>query len=176
MEQVELEEFRKLLLRELESVHRLAYHLCQSATEADELVQETFLRALRAFATFRVTERGPRPWLFKILHNVHKTRRGKAAKEAADSDLLDEQPARAPDPLPDAIDWEQVDERLKKAIEALPTAHRAVVLLWAVEGLSYRQIADVTEVPIGTVMSRLYRARQTLAEQVADLAAENRMT
>ncbi len=77
--------------------------------------------------------------------------------------------------MPDVIDWEQVDDRLKKAVAELPAAHRSVVLLWAVEGLTYKQIADVTDVPIGTVMSRLYRARQTLAEQVMSLAIERRL-
>jgi RNA polymerase sigma-70 factor (ECF subfamily) len=82
----------------------------------------------------------------------------------------------APPPAPPlGIQWEQVDERLKKAVGDLPEAQRTVLLLWAVEGLKYRQIADVTEVAIGTVMSRLFRARQTLGEQLKDLAAEQRL-
>lgn len=175
MEELESQEFHALVLRELDAVYRLAYHLTLSTDKADDLVQETYLRALKSRASFRTTERGPRPWLLTILHNIHKTRMGRAARDPSDSESLDEQPAAEPDPLPDSIDWEQVDERLKNAMEALPTAHRTVLLLWAVEGLSYKQIAEVTDVPIGTVMSRLYRARQALAGQVFDLGVEQRL-
>lgn len=175
MESVELDDFRTQLLRELDAVHRMAYHLTYSVDQAEDLVQETYLRALKSRGTFRATERGPRPWLFKILHNVHRTRMGKKVRENADSESLDFHPAPVPEPLPDRVDWEQVDQRLKAAIEALSVPLRTVVLLWAVEGLTYQQMADVTDVPIGTVMSRLYRARRSLAEQVADLAAELRI-
>ena len=173
MVQSEPDEFRALVLAELDAVHRLAYHLTLSTHEADDLVQETYLRALKSSAMFRATERGPRPWLFKILHNVYKTRLGRL-REPGDGEFLDDQAARPPDPLPDGIDWEQVDERVKSAWQELTPALRSVVLLWAVEGLSYKQIADVTDVPIGTVMSRLYRARQTLAEQLKEIGIEQR--
>ena len=66
-----------------------------------------------------------------------------------------------------------MDERLKHAILDLPDHYREVVLLWAVEGLRYREVAEVLDVPIGTIMSRLYRARAILSEQLAELAAEN---
>ena len=71
------------------------------------------------------------------------------------------------------LDWEQVDDRLKKAIDQLPEHYRQVLLLWAVEGLKYREVADVLDVPLGTVMSRLYRARAILSEQLAPLAGEH---
>ena len=73
----------------------------------------------------------------------------------------------------DTLDWEQVDDRLKEAIHALPDHYREVLLLWAVEGLKYREIADVLGVALGTVMSRLYRARSVLSEQLAELAEEH---
>mgnify|MGYP002624417065 FL=1 len=65
-----------------------------------------------------------------------------------------------------------MDDRLKKAIADLPEHYRVVLLLWAVEGLKYREVAEVIDVPLGTVMSRLYRARAILSEQLADLASE----
>ena len=168
------EAFRELVLPELDAVHRLAWHLTLSPHEADDLVQETYLRAFKGFATFRLTEHGPRPWLFKILHNTYRTRLGKRRQEPALDDDAADRAAAPPEP-PAVLDWEQVDERLKKAIEALPASYRTVLLLWAVEGLKYREIADVTEVALGTVMSRLFRARQILAGQLAELAAEQRL-
>jgi len=71
------------------------------------------------------------------------------------------------------LDWEQVDDRLKKALDDLPDHYRTVLLLWAVEGLKYREVAEVLDVPLGTVMSRLYRARSILSEQLAELAQEH---
>ena len=177
MTQVDEQEFRKLMLQELDAVHRLAYHLAGSANEADDLVQETYLRAFKSRNTFQLTEHGPRPWLFKILHNVYRTRLGKRGREAtAAGDDLADQVAAPPDPPPVDLDWEQADERLKRAVDALAPSYRTVLLLWAVEGFKYREIAEITEVAIGTVMSRLFRARQVLTEQMADLAAERRLT
>jgi RNA polymerase sigma-70 factor (ECF subfamily) len=70
------------------------------------------------------------------------------------------------------LDWEQVDDRLKHAIDDLPPHYRQVLLLWAVEGLKYREIAEVQNLAMGTVMSRLYRARTTLSQALAELARE----
>jgi len=71
------------------------------------------------------------------------------------------------------LDWEMVDDRLKHAIDGLPDHYREVLLLWAVEGLKYREVADVLGVALGTVMSRLYRARGILSKELAGLAEEN---
>ena len=71
-----------------------------------------------------------------------------------------------------SLAWEQVDDQLKDAIQALPEHYLQVLLLWAVEGQRYRQIADTLDIPLGTVMSRLHRARAILTEQLSDLAAE----
>ena len=70
------------------------------------------------------------------------------------------------------MQWEHVDERLKEAIERLRPEYRTVLLLWGVEGLKYREIAEIEDIPIGTVMSRLHRARSILSNQLADLAEE----
>lgn len=172
-------EFRRLAMDELESVHRMAFHLAREPDEASELVQETFLRAFRAENTFELRERGIRPWLFKILHNVFYTRLGKQRRQPTLADDLQfdnaaselDQPAPAWDLA--SLDWEQVDERIKHCIAELDPRYRDVLLLWAVEGLKYREVADVLEVPLGTVMSRLYRARSLLSEQLADVATEH---
>jgi len=163
------DEFRGLVLEELNSVYRLAFHLARSRDEAEDLVQETYLRALKSRSTFRATDHGARPWLFKILHNTYKTRLERRGREpAAASDSIDGFPDRQAPPgvALDAIDWEQVDERLKNAVDALPPAYRVVLLMWAVEGLKYREIARIIDAPVGTVMSRLHRARQAIIEQI----------
>ncbi|MCC6581063.1 MAG: sigma-70 family RNA polymerase sigma factor [Phycisphaeraceae bacterium] len=171
--------FRQLLVGEMEAVHRMAFHLSRRAEDAAELTQETMTRALAAEKGFQLREGGIRPWLFKILHNAFYTRLGKVQRspslmedlryEAAGEEL--DSPAPCWDLA--SLDWEQVDDRLKKAIDDLPTHYREVLLLWAVEGLKYREIAEVLGVALGTVMSRLYRARTILSEQLAPLAQEH---
>lgn len=172
---LEPDEFRGLVLEELNSVYRLACHLARSKDEAEDLVQETYLRALKSRATFRTTDHGARPWLFTILHNTYKTRAARRQREpAVASDAIDDFPDQpAPSGMAlDGIDWEQVDERLKKAVDALPPTYRAVLLMWAVEGLKYREIARIIDAPVGTVMSRLHRARQAIMEQLSSRATE----
>lgn len=166
---------------ELQAVYRLALHLARNAPDADDLVQETYARAFKSEATFKMTETGVRPWLLKILHNIFMTKIKRARLEPVATDFSndlaenrDENAALSGQALAD-LDWEQIDERLKNAIQELPEAYRTVFLLSAVEGLKYREVAEVLEMPIGTVMSRLYRARTMLLEQLQELAAEMRL-
>ncbi len=173
------ENFEKLALEHLDAVYRLALQLVRRPDEASDLVQETYLKALGAAGRFREQGGGMRPWLFKILHNVFYTRLAKSKRAPVSIDEVRGTPADTPgpdEPSPAwnlaALDWEHVDQRLKGAIDDLRPEYRTVLLLWAVEGLKYREIADIQEIPIGTVMSRLHRARSILAEQLADLAEE----
>jgi RNA polymerase sigma-70 factor (ECF subfamily) len=135
-------------------------------------------------------QHGIRPWLFKILHNVVNARFGKQRRDEKLIDGLRQQAAGAQsqhdsDGTPaagdgvaseavafDGVPWDGVDERLKQAIELLPFNNKVVFLLSAVEQMRYREIADLIGVPIGTVMSRLHRARATLAAQLRELAGE----
>lgn len=170
-------EFRTLALAEMDAVYRLAYHLARQPEEADDFVQETYLRAFKSAGSYRPHEHGVRPWLFKILHNVINTRLSQQLRQREVLEDLRHQAASSssgPAGVPDlsGIDWDRIDERLKAAIHELPLTHRTAFLLCAVEGLTYREIADVTEVPIGTVMSRLYRARAILAERLVTLGTE----
>lgn len=175
------DDFRALLLAELDSAYRMALHLTRHPDEAADLVQETLLRALRAQKTFQLRDRdkGIRPWLFKILHNTFYTRVGRAKREPTLGDDLahDAMAGELDGPAPAwdlaSLDWEQVDDRLKAAIFDLPVHYRAPLLLWGIEGMKYREIADVLEVPLGTVMSRLYRARGILSDRLAELALEH---
>jgi RNA polymerase sigma-70 factor, ECF subfamily len=177
---LESQAFRELALGELDSVYRMAMHLARNPEDASDLVQETFLKAFKAEGRFELRDAGVRPWLFKILHNNFYTRVGKKNREPVLSEDLSYQPGQGGDPSEAGpawdlshLDWEQVDDRLKKAIEDLPGHYREVLLLWAVEGLKYREVAEVLDVPLGTVMSRLYRARGILTSSLSGLAAEH---
>ena len=180
---MEAQAFVALALAELEGVHRLAYHLLlHDEQEAGDAVQETYLRALKAGGRFELTGQGLRPWLSKILHNVISTHAMKRNRRPSLLGDFDDHTARA-DGNADAaccevaaLNWDDLDQRLGRAIRALPLAYRTAFLLSAVEGLRYREIADVTEVPVATVTTRLYRARQILASRLGDVAAERGFT
>ena len=176
---VDREAFEKLALSHLDAVYRMAIQLVRHPDEASDLVQETYLKALRVAERFEERGGGIRPWLFKILHNVFYTSLAKSKRQPLAVEELhgavDEGPA--PDePSPawnlESLQWEYVDERLKEAIDNLRPEYRTVLLLWGVEGLKYREIAQIEGIPIGTVMSRLHRARSILGNQLADLAEE----
>jgi len=174
--------FAEMALAEMGRIYRLARHL-SSARDADDLVQETYFRAFRSMATYKITNQGMRPWLFKILHNVIYDRlSGDQRQRMAIERLRDEQQSSLTKESIDQttavleVDWEQVDGRLTAAIESLPLHHKSIFLLSAIEGLRYREIADIADVPIGTVMSRLCRARAILASQLTTVAAEHGLT
>ncbi len=163
-------QFRRGALAQLESLHRMAMHLCRDGNLAEDLVQETYVLALRSAGTFRAGAGSMRAWMMKILHNAYRTRHRREKRLEFDTERLEreEQPsdegllgenARLED-----LDWERVGGGLKAAIEGLPESLRLPFLLFAVEDLKYREIAEVLGVPMGTVMSRLARARKALVE------------
>ncbi len=174
-------EFENLALEHLDAVYRMAMQLARHPDEAADLVQDTYLRALRASERFEETGGGVRPWLFKILRNVFYTCKSKAKREWVVAEELEGLTTKSPGPGEPApawnlatFDWEQVDERLKAAIEQLRPEYRTVLLLWAVEGMKYREIAEIEDIPIGTVMSRLHRARRILAKELIGFAPTTR--
>jgi RNA polymerase sigma-70 factor (ECF subfamily) len=179
---VDRPQFENLSLEHLDAVYRMAMQLARHPDEAADLVQETYLKALKASDRYEPQGGGVRPWLFKILHNVFYTRLEKTRRSpslAEDFSLTPSNHTGPDDPGPAwslaDLNWEHVDERLKDAIERLKPEYRTVLLLWGVEGMKYREIAEIQEVPIGTVMSRLHRARTILAEELTDLAEEKRL-
>ena len=174
--------FSDLALAEMTAVYRLACCL-SNRQEADDLVQETYVRAFRSIHTYTPTELGIRSWLIKILYNVFHDHYSKEKRREVVLDGFREEQdtTRSVDEVrhvesADRIDWEQIDERLKAAIQDLPFQHRTVFLLSAIEGLRYREIAAVADIPIGTVMSRLCRARAILASKLADMVFESRFS
>jgi len=164
-------DFTTMTLRHAGVLYRMAYHLAGNASEAEDLTQETYLRAYRGFAGFRGGD--VRAWLFTILRHVFldECRRHHRMPTfvSADDD------ARAFTPQ-DAATWAPSaeaevlrrlpSEAIESAFAALPPDWRLVVLLADVEELSYREIADIMEIPVGTVMSRLHRAHKRLQVQL----------
>jgi RNA polymerase sigma factor (sigma-70 family) len=153
--------FGRLVLPHLDSAHNLARWLVRDPSLAEDVVQEAVLRALSYFASFRGGD--ARAWLMRIVRNVayDALASGRAGAPCAD----DQQALDVPDPADDpevALDRSQQIESLDRALAALPVELRECLVLRELEELSYRQIAEVTGVPVGTVMSRLWRARRAI--------------
>jgi RNA polymerase sigma-70 factor (ECF subfamily) len=164
------DEFVRLAMEQLDAVDRVARSLARDSAAADDLIQETYLRAVRAQDRFDLHTFGIRPWLLRILHNTHinREKRERRQPRAMGSDAL-EASAQPVDltPLtpPPALERGSFDdEELNAALDKLPADLRTILILWAVDELSYKEMAHVLEIPIGTVMSRVYRARQKLHE------------
>ena len=175
--QIPHDEFVRLAMQELDAVDRVARSLTRGdAAEADDLVQETYLRALRANAGFELRQFGMRPWLLRILHNTHlnRVKRERRQPLAMESQALEATAPPAPEtpPPPPLERGKFEDAELNEALEQLPADLRTILILWAVDELSYREMADVLEIPLGTVMSRIHRARQRLYELLPRAAAE----
>lgn len=174
--------FEAVALPHLDAVYRMARTLTPIEAEAEDLCQETFIRAFRAFEAFELREHGAKPWLLRILHNAFYSLKGRQRRqptlvENLDHERMSEELDReAPVPFRVAdIDWDWFDQELKQAVESLPEEFKTVILLWAIEDLSYKEIAEVCECALGTVMSRLYRARQLLGQSLREYAVRNNL-
>ncbi|MDP9173263.1 MAG: sigma-70 family RNA polymerase sigma factor [Planctomycetota bacterium] len=156
------EEFERLALKQIDAVDRAARTLTKHSVEADDLVQETYCRAIKAWESFELQSFGIRPWLLRILHNLYVTRSKREARQprATDSDHLQ----AMPDPSNPPFTFSEAGEELNHALDQLPVELRTTITLWALDELKYHEIAQVMGIPIGTVMSRLHRARQQLRE------------
>lgn len=167
------EHFERLALEHLDAVDRFARSLTRHSAESDDLVQETFLRALRSAESFDLRSFGMKPWLLRILHNLFLSRatREKKQPKAVDDEQLHTSPANSTvQPLSaEEQSWE-ANETLARAMRQLSPDLRNTMLLWALDELTYQEIADVMEVPVGTIMSRLHRARQRLRELLEGVA------
>ena len=167
-------QFEQLAMEHLDMLYRIARRLTRDEASAEDLVQETYLRALRSYEGFELKEYGIRPWLLRIMHNLHASRykREKRQPQAIDDEQLQafaEESQEAP--VGGENLWDGMDQQLVRAVESLPEEYQTVMILWAIDELTYKEIADALDVPIGTVMSRLFRARQRLSEQLRDYAA-----
>ena len=156
--------FEELAMPICDSLYNFARWVARDATDAEDLVQETYLKALRSFGSFQPGTNF-RAWMFRILKNTFLSSRSKLERRMTVAMVLDDDGADlAVDyETPDSILSRQSDvDSLRQAIEELPAHSREVLLLCEVEELSYQEIADVLAIPIGTVMSRLARARKAI--------------
>ena len=156
--------FEQVVLPHLDAAYNLARWLVRDPSLAEDIVQDAVLRALQYFASFR-GDSGGRAWLLQIVRNaayaaVKARRIGPDIPLDADTTVME---LPDPGPGPEALLAQRQDlEQLDQALAALPMDLRECLILCELEQLSYKDIARVTGVPIGTVMSRLWRARQAL--------------
>lgn len=177
----EKKEFEKACLEHLDALYTLAVKLTGTRHDAEELVQNTYLKALR-FASRFEWGTNLKAWLFRIQTNAfindyrHRKHRQNYLERAAAESVYDEvfdREAQAYAANPESHAFTRFfAEDLERALDELPDEFRLVVVLADVEGFSYKEIAKMIDCPIGTVMSRLHRARKLLQRELVDYAVE----
>lgn len=162
------QDFEQLALPLLDALYNFARWLAYDTAEAEDLVQETFAKALRGFDSF-APGTDFRAWMFRILRNTFLTSRtGLRAKLTVPLDPDDDLPATVTWETPESLAIAAATrDALQAALEQLPVAYREVILLCDLEEMKYTEIAEVLAVPIGTVMSRLARGRKALRQLLA---------
>ncbi len=167
LESSELERFETVVLPHLDAAYTLARYLTRSDHDAQDVVQDASLRAFRHFGTFRGAESGEgRAWLLAIVRNTAHTWQRRHHGDALTTEFDEERHSEAAAVEDPAAALVAQGERaaLHRAIDELPPEFREVIVLRELEELSYKEIAEVAGVPVGTVMSRLSRARRRLEE------------
>ena len=173
--------FEREALSYLDALYRTGLRMTRSEADAEDLVQETYIRAFRHRDQF-TPGTNLKAWLFRILTNTFINSYRKRASQPQTTELggveettLYHRMAQGPassagQPEHEVID-SMVDSEIKEALDELPERFRSVVVL-DVEGFSYKEIAEMLDIPIGTVMSRLHRARRSLQRRLYDLARD----
>ncbi len=166
------------LLVHIDALYRSALYLSKNENNADDLVQESYLKALKFLKDDKEIN-NVKAWLFKILMNtfINKYRKDKREPSLVDFDSVEafhqsiQEEASTPSILEDEFALDKfLDDDIKNALEALPDDFRMVILLSTVEGFSYKEISKIIDCPVGTVMSRIYRGRKMLKERLAGYA------
>ena len=158
-----VERFRTLMLPHLDAAYGYARWLTRDPVEAQDVAQEAMLRALRYFHAFRGEE--ARPWLLRIVRNTWIDLRKRNGPEKLPLEVLETHAADGPDPEQSALAGDR-RRQIAAALAALPAEAREVLVLREIEDLSYKHIAAVLDLPIGTIMSRIARAREKLAVEL----------
>ncbi len=167
-EREKLVRFEKTFLRHLDAAYNLAVWLLGDKQDAEDVVQEAYLRALKFFDTSPVRE--SRAWLLRIVRNVAYTRLRR--QRGGELETSFDETVHSPDG--DATDPESVLLRvndiqlLKQCLDTLPVEFREVLILRELEGMSYKEIAEIIDIPLGTVMSRLARSRKRLRDLLCE--------
>jgi RNA polymerase sigma-70 factor (ECF subfamily) len=158
------ESFETLAMPMLTSLYNFAHWLTHNREDAEDLVQETYLKALKGFVSFQQGTNF-RAWIYRILRNTFLTSRsGLSVKMTVPLDR-EEDAVGLPTDTPEAVLLARADQQMVQgALERLPVQFREVILLCDIEEMSYQEIAEIVGIPIGTVMSRLSRARKSMRE------------
>lgn len=170
----------------MDALYSAALRMTRNAADAEDLVQETYLRAYRGYGGFEAGT-NLRAWLYRILTNTFINAYRSKQRRPDETDLADvedlylyhrlggletsQRGRSAEDELMDLL----TEGEVKAAVEALPERFRLPVLLADIEGFAYKEIAEILDVPIGTVMSRLHRGRKALQKSLWDFAAQRRL-
>jgi RNA polymerase sigma-70 factor (ECF subfamily) len=174
-------DFEESALQHMDTLFNVALKMTRDRAAAEDLVQDTFLKAYRFFDRYRPGT-NCKAWLFKILRNtfINRYRQERSQPMSVDFGVIEEhaesfiqdvrRPARrSPE---ESIDDGRLGEAVRRALDSLPPEFRMVAVLSMVEGYSYKEVADIMSCPIGTVMSRLYRARRALMAALGPQARE----
>ena len=179
--------FAEQAMEYMPQLYSTALRMTHNTSDAEDLVQETYLKAYKGFAGF---EQGTnlRAWMFRILTNtyINSYRSKKRRPEEIELDDVEDfylyrrmgglEAVRASRSAEDELMDLFSDAEVQSAIDALPESYRLAILLSDVEGLSYKEIAEDLDIPIGTVMSRLHRGRKALQKRLHDYALERGLT
>ena len=173
--------FERDAMQYTRQLYSAAMRMTRNPSDAEDLVQETFLKAYRAYHTF---EEGTnlKAWLYRILTNTYINKYRKDSRRPSEVDLGSvedlylyrnigsEESAEAARTTEDRVPEGLVESDIKKAVEDLPENFRLPVLLADLEGFSYKEIAEILDIPIGTVMSRLHRGRKAMQKSLWEYA------
>lgn len=161
--------FEQLILPHLDAAYNLAHWLTHNDQDAQDMVQEAYLRAFRFFPSFHGGD--SRAWLLTIVRNTCYTWLHQQHRDDVFDEEIHDVESEALNP--EELEMHIIDQqRLKEAIEALPLEFREVIVLRELEELSYKEISTIEHVPVGTVMSRLARARRRLQRSLTELRKE----
>lgn len=180
-------DFDRLSMEHLPSLYSGAMRMTHNAADAEDLVQETFLKAYRGFGGFEAGT-NLRAWLFRIMTNtyINLYRQRQRRPDQTELDEVEDlflyrrlgglEAVQMGRTTEDVVLDKFTDGAVKEAVDALPEVFRVPVLLADVEGFSYKEIAEMLDVPIGTIMSRLHRGRKALQKALFEYAVERRLT